>query len=63
MIWLETLLARRASSRPSPAEQPPTYKEAFVVQRFQSSLSGFTAVWNFLAAVAVVFWVLFYVIP
>jgi len=56
MIWLETLLAR---SRFIPAisfvEQPPTYKEAFLVQRFQSSLSGFATVWNF--------WVLFYVIP
>ena len=64
MIWLETLLAR---SRFIPAisfvEQPPTYKEAFIVQRFQSSLSGFTTVWNFLAVVTVVFWVLFYVIP
>jgi heme/copper-type cytochrome/quinol oxidase subunit 3 len=64
MIWLETLLAR---SRFIPAisfvEQPPTYKEAFAVQRFQSALSGFTVVWNFLAVTAVLFWVLFYVIP
>ena len=64
MIWLETLLAR---SRFIPAisfvEQPPTYSEAFVVQRFQASLSGFATVWNFLAVVAVLFWVLFYVIP
>jgi heme/copper-type cytochrome/quinol oxidase subunit 3 len=64
MIWLETLLAR---SRFIPAisfvEQPPTYKEAFIVQRFQSSLSGFATVWNFLAVVTVLFWVLFYVMP
>lgn len=64
MIWLETLLAR---SRFLPAisfvEQPPTYTEAFAVQRFQAALSGFTVVWNFLAVVAVLFWVLFYVIP
>jgi heme/copper-type cytochrome/quinol oxidase subunit 3 len=64
MIWLETLLAR---SRFIPAisfvEQPPTYKEAFAVQRFQAALSGFTVVWNFLAVMAVLFWVLFYVIP
>ena len=64
MIWLETLLAR---SRFIPAisfvEQPPTYTEAFAVQRFQASLSGFTVVWNFLAVMAVLFWVLFYVIP
>ena len=64
MIWLETLLAR---SRFIPAisfvEQPPTYTEAFTVQRFQAALSGFTIVWNFLAVMAVLFWVLFYVIP
>ncbi len=63
MIWLETLLAR---SRLIPAisfvEQPPTYAEAFAVQRFQASLSAFTAVWNYLAAIAMVFWVLFYVV-
>jgi len=44
-------------------EQPPTYKEAFTVQRFQSSLSGFATVWNFLAVITVLFWVLFYVMP
>ena len=64
MIWLETLLARaRFIPAISFVEQPPTYEEAFAVQRFQSSLSGFATVWNFLAIVAVVFWVLFYVIP
>jgi hypothetical protein len=64
MIWLETLLARaRSIPAISFVEQPPTYKEAFVVQRFQASLSGFTTVWNFLAVVTVLFWVLFYVIP
>ena len=64
MIWLETLLARaRFIPAISFVEQPPTYKEAFAVQRFQASLSGFTTVWNFLAVVAVVFWFLFYVIP
>jgi hypothetical protein len=63
MIWLETLLAR---SRFIPGiafvEQPPTYAEAFTVQRFQASLSAFTVVWNFTATMAVLFWVLFYVI-
>lgn len=64
MIWLETLLARaRFIPAISFVEQPPTYREAFAVQRFQSSLSGFATVWNFLAVVAVLFWVLFYVIP
>ena len=64
MIWLETLLARaRFIPSISFVEQPPTYQEAFAVQRFQSSLSGFATVWNFMAVVAVLFWVLFYVIP
>jgi heme/copper-type cytochrome/quinol oxidase subunit 3 len=64
MIWLETLLARsRFIPTISFVEQPPTYTEAFAVQRFQASLSGFSTVWNFLAAMAVLFWVLFYVIP
>ena len=43
MIWLEILFMR---ARSIPAiffvEQPPTYQEAFDVQRFQSSLSSFT---------------------
>ncbi len=63
MAWLEILLAR---SRSIPAisfvEQPPTYAEVAGLQRFQASLSAFTTVWNYLAAVAVLFWVLFYVI-
>jgi hypothetical protein len=64
MIWLETLIMRaRFIPAISFVEQPPTYKEAFEVQRFQASLSGFGTVWNFMAVVAVLFWVLFYVIP
>lgn len=63
MLWLETLLAR---SRFIPAiffaEQPPTYEESNAVQRFQASLSSFSVVWNYLAAMALLFWVLFYVI-
>jgi hypothetical protein len=63
MIWLETLLMR---SRSLPAisfvEQPPTFKEAFAVQRFQANLSAFTAVWNYMAVVGLVFWVLFYLL-
>jgi heme/copper-type cytochrome/quinol oxidase subunit 3 len=61
MIWLEILLAR---SRYIPAisfvEQPPTYTETFAVQRFQASLSAFSTVWNFLALMALLFWLLFY---
>jgi hypothetical protein len=63
MLWLETLLAR---SRFIPAiffaEQPPTFEDTYAVQRFQASLSSFTLVWNYLAAMAVLFWLLFYVI-
>jgi len=62
LLWLEGLLMR---SRSIPAisfiEQPPTYAQAFAVQRFQASLSGFTVVWNYLAIVTVIFWFLFYV--
>ena len=62
MIWLEILVAR---SRHIPAisfvEQPPTYVEAYEVQRFQSALSAFTVVWNYLAVVTFIFWLLFYV--
>jgi len=64
MIWRETLVARaRFIPAISFVEQPPTYSEAFAVHRFQASLSGFATTWNFLAIVAVLFWVLFYVIP
>jgi heme/copper-type cytochrome/quinol oxidase subunit 3 len=61
MIWLEILIMR---ARPLPAisfvEQPPTYAEAFAVQRFQSSLSAFTLIWNFIVIVSIVFFILFY---
>ncbi len=61
MIWLEILIAK-ALRIPgiSFVEQPPTYAEAFRVQRFQASLSAFTVVWNYLAVIALLFWVLFY---
>jgi heme/copper-type cytochrome/quinol oxidase subunit 3 len=62
MVWLEIMVAR---SRSIPAisfvEQPPTYAQAFEVQRFQSALSAFTVVWNYLAVVTFFFWLLFYV--
>ena len=63
MIWLETLVMRsRAFPAISFVEQPPTFTEAFAVQRFQSNLSSFTVVWNYMAGVGVVFWVLFYLL-
>jgi len=62
MVYLEILVAR---SRNIPAisfvEQPPTYAQAYEVQRFQSALSAFTVVWNYLAVVTFIFWLLFYV--
>jgi heme/copper-type cytochrome/quinol oxidase subunit 3 len=63
MIWLE-ILVMRARALPGIffVEQPPTYAEAFAVQRFQSSLSAFTLIWNYLAVVSIVFWVLFYLL-
>jgi heme/copper-type cytochrome/quinol oxidase subunit 3 len=62
MIWLEILIVRaRAIPAISFVEQPPTYAETFEVQRFQASLSAFTLVWNYLAIVAFIFWLLFYV--
>lgn len=63
MIYLEMLIMRcRAIPQIAFVEQPPTFAEAFAVQRFQSSLSAFTLIWNYLALVAVVMWVLFYLV-
>lgn len=62
MIWLEILVVRaRAIPEIHFVEQPPTYDETYAVQRFQSSLSAFTTVWNYLAIVTFIFWLLFYV--
>ena len=62
MIWLEILIMR---ARSIPAiffvEQPPTFADTQTVQRFQSVLSAFTTVWNYLAIITFIFWVLFYV--
>ena len=61
LLWLEMLLAR---SRYIPAlsfvEQPPTYTDTYLVQRFQASLSAFSTIWSYLAVMAVLFWLLFY---
>jgi heme/copper-type cytochrome/quinol oxidase subunit 3 len=61
MIWLEILLAR---SRFIPAmsfvEQPPTIADTQDVQKFQANLSAFSAVWTYLALIALLFWLLFY---
>jgi heme/copper-type cytochrome/quinol oxidase subunit 3 len=61
MVWLEILIMRaRAIPEIHFVEQPPTYAEAFAVQRFQANLSALTVALNYLAVIAVVFWVLFY---
>jgi heme/copper-type cytochrome/quinol oxidase subunit 3 len=61
LLWLEILLAR---SRSIPAmsfvEQPPTTDGTYNVQRFQASLSAFSTIWNYMALVAALFWLLFY---
>jgi heme/copper-type cytochrome/quinol oxidase subunit 3 len=63
LVWLEMLIMRcRAIPEIAFVEQPPTYAEAFAVQRFQASLSAFTITWNYLAIVAVIAWVLFYLV-
>lgn len=63
LVWLEILIMRcRGIPEISFVEQPPTYAAAFAVQRFQASLSAFTLTWNYIAVVAFVFWVLFYLV-
>jgi hypothetical protein len=63
LTWLEILVMRcRAIPEISLIEQPPTFAEAFAVQRFQAALSAFTLIWNYLAVVAIVAWVLFYLV-
>jgi len=63
MVWLEILIMRcRAIPEISFVEQPPTYAEAFAVQRFQAALSAFTVTWNYPAVVAVIAWILFYLV-
>jgi hypothetical protein len=63
LVWLEILIMRcRGIPEISFVEQPPTYKEAFAVQRFQANLSAFTVTWNYLAVVAFLFWVLLYLV-
>jgi hypothetical protein len=63
MVWLEILIMRvRSIPQISFVEQPPTYDEAAEVQRFQASVSGFTLFWSFMAAAALVLWLLFYLV-
>jgi heme/copper-type cytochrome/quinol oxidase subunit 3 len=64
LVWLETMIMRARAIRDIHfVEQPPTYAEAFAVQRFQASLSALTVALNYMAVIAIVFWVLFYLTP
>ncbi len=63
MIYLETLIVRGRKLPAAWFTQPPgPTDDVITLQRFQSALSAFTAVWNFLAAIAILAWVLFYLI-
>ncbi len=63
MIWFETLIVRGAKLPAAWFAEPPAARDDFIVlQRFQAGLSGFTAVWNFLAAIAILAWILFYLV-
>jgi hypothetical protein len=63
LVWLEIIVVgSRNIAEVSFVEQPPTFIEAAELQRFQASLSAFTLFWNYMAVVAVVLWVLFYLV-
>src|SRR5215813_4150786 len=63
LVWLEIIvMGSRDIPEISFVEQPPTFAEAAELQRFQASLSAFTLFWNYMAVVAVVLWVLFYLV-
>lgn len=63
MIWLEILVVRSLKIPAAWFAAPPAATDDVIsLQRFQSALSAFTAVWNFVAAIAILAWVLFYLI-
>ncbi|MGI9009173.1 MAG: hypothetical protein ACR2FU_23800 [Streptosporangiaceae bacterium] len=63
MFWLENLVMQaRGIPEISFVEQPATFAEAAVVQRFQAALSACTLFWNFIALAALVLWILFYLV-
>ncbi len=63
MIWLETLIAGSVRLPVAWFAEPPQVTDDVVnLQRFQASLSAFTVVWNFLAAIAILAWILFYLL-
>lgn len=63
MWWLLNLVLQgRHIPEISFVEQPATFGEAALVQRFQASLSACTLFWNFIAVAALVLWILFYLV-
>ena len=63
MIWLETLIVGSVKLPAAWfAELPSVTDDVVNLQRFQASLSAFTVVWNFLAAIAILAWILFYLL-
>ena len=63
MIWLETLVMGSLRLPAAWFAQPPQVTGDVVnLQRFQASLSSFTVVWNFLATMTILAWILFYLV-
>lgn len=61
--WLETLLARHARLRRAIAEDGGAVRSSLPAARlFRANLEGCTYFWGFVAAVALLFWALFYVV-
>ena len=61
--WLETLLARWLRLRRAVAEDGGAVRSTLPAARlFRANLEGCSYFWGFIAVVATLFWVLFYVI-
>jgi heme/copper-type cytochrome/quinol oxidase subunit 3 len=63
IYWLETLLARQARLRHALREDGGTAQSTLPIARmFRVNLEGCAYYWGFMAVVATLFWVLFYVL-
>jgi hypothetical protein len=63
LYWIETLLARHARLRRALREDGGTAQSTLPAARlFRASLESCTYYWGFIAVVATLFWVLFYVL-
>jgi hypothetical protein len=61
--WIETILAREIRLRRAMAQDGGVPSSTLPVARlFRANLNGCTYFWGFVAVVATLFWVLFYVI-